>query len=165
MDASQLVNHSSVRIYEPPLSDYRDDGRICDTTRPLSVVMLLIDYETECSMNGIIGFLGNSTGRRLTETITAVRKIGCIDHAKVLEEIREAASAAGMTHDAIQDDRSDLQEFTVSSFADLHGDKWEDACDTIGSLHDNVDWDSFWKATLEFVRSRQDSILRDSNAH
>lgn len=164
MDASKLLDDLSVRIYEPPLSDYRDDERICDTTSPLSVVMLLIDYETECSMNGIIGFLGNSAGSRLTETIIAVRKIGCVDHAKVLEQVRETAHAAGMTHDAIQDDRTDLQEFAVTSFAELHGDKWDDACDTIGTLHENVDWESFWKATLEFVRNHIDSISRESGA-
>jgi len=164
MDASKLLEDLSIRIYEQPLSDYRDDGRICDTTNPLSVVMLLVDYETECSMNSITGFLGNSAGSRLSETILAVRKIGCIDHANVLEEICETSIAAGMTHDAIQNDRYDLAEFTVASFADLHGDKWDDACDRIHALHKNVDWDSFWQAAIEFVRNNMDSIVRQSKA-
>ena len=165
MEASKLLDELSVRIYEPPLSNYRDDGRIRDTTNPLSVVMLLIDYETECSMNGVIGFLGNSTGSRLAETIIAVRKIGCVDHAEVLEQIRDTATTSGMSNEAIQDDRADLQEFAVTSFSELHGDKWDDACDTISMLHENVDWDSFWKATLDFVRNHIDSISTESEVH
>ena len=162
MDASKLLDDLSVRIYEPPLSEYRDDGRICDTSNQLSVVMLLIDYETECSMNGINGFLGNSAGSRLSETISAVRQIGCIDHASTLEQIRETATAAGMTYDAIQDDCVGLAEFTVTSFAKLHGDKWDDARDRIRDLHDDVDWESLWQAMLEFVRNNVDSIARQS---
>jgi hypothetical protein len=162
MDASKLLDELSVRIYAPPLSDYRDDGRISDTSNPLSVVMLLIDYETECSMNGITGFLGNSAGSRLSETIVAVRQIGCIDHAHILEQIRETATGAGMTYGAIQDDCAGLAEFTVTSFAELHGDKWDDACDRIRELHDNVDWGSFWHSTLKFVRDNVDSIARQA---
>lgn len=165
MDASKLLDDLSVRIYETPLSEYRNDGRISDTSNPLSVVMLLIDYETECTMNGISGFLSNSAGSRLSETILALRKIGCIDHANTLEQIREAATAVGMTYDAIQDDCVGLAEFTLTSSANLHGDKWDDACDRIRDLHDNVDWESFWHATLEFVRDNVDSIARQSTTH
>ncbi|EMB16153.1 hypothetical protein RE6C_03113 [Rhodopirellula europaea 6C] len=91
-----------------------------------------------------------------------MRKIGCIDHADVLEEIRTTAISAGMTYDAMQNDCTGLAEFAVTSFAELHGDKWDDACDRIQTLHENVDWDSFWRATLEFVRNNMDSIARQS---
>lgn len=162
MDAAKLLDDLSVRIYEPPLSEYRDDGRICDTSNPLSVVLLLIDYEAECSINGISGFLGNSAGSRLLETIFAVRQIGCIDHANTLEQIRETATSAGMTYDAIQVDRVGLAEFSVTSFAKLHGDKWDNARARVRSLHDKVDWESFWPATLEFVRNNADAISRQT---
>ena len=162
MNASELLDDLSIRIYQPPLSVYRDDGRICDTTNPLSVVMLLIDYETECTMNGINGLLGNSAGRRLPETIVAMKKIGCIDHANILEEIQKTATAAGMTYEVMQEDCAGLAEFAVTSFAELHGDKWDNACDTIQTLHEDVDWDLFWQATLEFVRNNMDSIARHS---
>jgi hypothetical protein len=164
LNASELLDDLSVRMYEPPLSGYRYDGRIGDTTNPLSVVMLLIDYEAECTINGIIGFLGNSAGSRLPETIVAMRKIGCIDHANILEEIQATATAAGMTYEAMQEDCAELTEFDATSFAELHGDKWNDACNRIQTLHENVGWDMFWLATLEFVRNNMDSIARHSTA-
>jgi hypothetical protein len=158
MDASELLDVLAVRIFEPPLASFRDDGRIADTSNPLSVVMLLLDYETECSMNGIIGYLDNSSGQYLSETIDALDTIGCADNAKILKRIRATAGAGGMTSDEIHQDNVDLEPFTVTSFADLHGDQWDDICDRIEALHDAVDWNAFWKAMTAFVSEHKDVI-------
>lgn len=158
MAASQLLDELSVLIYRPPLTDFRSDGRITDATNPIAVVMLLIDYETECSMNGIIGFLGNEAGRRLSETIRVIRAIGSDEHADILESIQSTAISAGMTYDAIQADCVGLEPFAVTSFEKLHGDKWDEACYSIQTLHDKVDCDSFWSAVLGFVEKNFDSI-------
>jgi hypothetical protein len=88
MNASELLDQLLVRVFEPPLASLRDDERISDRSNPLAVVMLLIECETECSMNGIDGYLGNSSSRRLPETIDALRTIGCPDHATIMENIR-----------------------------------------------------------------------------
>ena len=160
MDASDLLDDLSVRIYEPPLSNIRDDGRISDTSNPLSVIMLLIDYETECSMSGITGYLGNSSGQRLPETIEALCRIGCAEHADVLSNIGTAAATGGMTHSEIQNDRAQLEPFSVTSFAELHGDKWDEVSDTIHTLHDTVDWDAFWPALTKFVARHMAAIQR-----
>ncbi|MGV3605386.1 MAG: DMP19 family protein [Planctomycetaceae bacterium] len=127
-------------------------------TNPLSVVMLLIDYETECSINGIIGFLGNEAGSRLPETISAFRAIGLGEHADTLESIQSMATSAGMTYDALQADRVGLEPFAVTSFEKLHGNKWDDACDSIQAMYANVDWDSCWPAAIGFIERNVDSI-------
>ena len=57
--------------------------------------MLLIDYETECSINGNTEYLGHSSGQRLPETVDALRKIGCSDHADVLHNIGITAASGG----------------------------------------------------------------------
>lgn len=158
MNAAQLLDELSVRIYESPLAEFRQDGRISDPSNPLSIVMLLIDYETECSMNGIVGFLGNSSGQRLPETIDAIRVIGCVDHAITLEQISATAASGGMTHNVIQQDRAGMKPFAVTSFAELHGEKWNAIVGTIHALHDSVDWDEFWQAATNFVGKHADKI-------
>jgi hypothetical protein len=160
MDALDLLDELSVRIYEPPLASFRDDGRITDASNPLAVVMLLLDYETECSMNGIIGYLENASGQHLSETINAVCGLGCTEHAKILEKIQTTAATGGMTYNEIRKDATELEVFAVTSFADLHGDKWDDVCDTIEALHDAVDWDAFWKAMTAFVGKHKEQIQR-----
>ncbi|WP_417393746.1 hypothetical protein [Gimesia chilikensis] len=45
-----------------------------------------------------------------------------------------------MTHDAIQEDRSGLDEFAITSFEKLHGDKWDAASDGIQALDEQIDY-------------------------
>ena len=160
MDASRLLDDLSVRIYEPPLASIRDDGRIADTSNPLAVIMLLIDYETECSLNGITGYLGNASGQYLSQTIDALRMVGCSDHADVLQQIRTTAIDGGMTHDAVQRDRAHLEAFSVTSFAEVHGDKWDELSETLQDLHDSIDWDDLFPAMTEFVARHTTTIQR-----
>ena len=156
---SNLRSDLSIAIYAEPLSCFRDTAAIRDPTNPLAVVMLLIDYETECSMSGIVTLLGNSTGSRLPETIKALESIGCASHATSLAQIQEIGRQSGMTYDAIQEDRSSLSEFTVTSFSALHGDKWDDATDRIRLIHDTVDFDEFWLKLNAYV-ARNEAELR-----
>jgi hypothetical protein len=126
-------------IYEPPLSEMRDNGSITDLSNPLAVVMLVVDFETEVSMNGITNFIGNSTGRYARETVDAMRALGCPAHADLLSQMLDVADAAGMTFDAIQRDRRGQQQFAVSSFAETHGDKWDAATEAIYQIEDSFD--------------------------
>jgi hypothetical protein len=96
---SDLLSDLSIAIYSEPLAQFRDSEAIRDLDNPLAVVILLIDYETECSMNGVVTMLGNSTGSRLPETIAALKIIGCENHSTCLADIRDIALSAGMTYD------------------------------------------------------------------
>ncbi|MFM8288360.1 MAG: hypothetical protein ACKOGA_16835 [Planctomycetaceae bacterium] len=52
-----------------------------------------------------------------------------------MTKVLEIATAAGMTHDAIQQERSGLSEYAVTSFAELHGEKWDSAIEPISDIH------------------------------
>lgn len=155
---SNLLSDLSIAIYTEPLSCFRDTAAIRDPSNPLAVVMLLIDYETECSMSGIVTLLGNSTGSRLPETIKALESIGCTSHATCLAQIQEIAKQSGMTYDTIQEDRSSLSEFTVTSFHALHGDKWDDAAERIRLTHDTIDFDDFWTKLSAYVAEHEEQL-------
>jgi hypothetical protein len=50
--------------------------------------MLVIDFDTEVHMQGLCGFLENSTGRFLDETIDALEAIGAQETAATMRRIR-----------------------------------------------------------------------------
>lgn len=50
-------------------------------------IIFIIDYDTELSMNGILGFLKNSTNKYLPQTITALKNIGADTDVEVLKKI------------------------------------------------------------------------------
>ncbi len=125
MTASELLDELSVKAYEEPLSALRESGQIADVSNPVCALMLVIDFETEFSMNGIADYLGNSAGAYADQTVEALVRMGCPDAAEKLRTILERSRAAGMTHEAVQAGRSGLPEYGVTSFAKTHGDKWK----------------------------------------
>lgn len=158
MTTTDLLSEFSIRIYEPPLSEMRDSGSIRDLSNPIAVAMLIVDFETEVSMNGINNFIGNSTGIYANETVDALEQIGCSTQAQHLRRILAVAVDAGMTHDAIQQDRSGLSEYEITSFAKLHGDKWDDASEEIDKLDSSIDYSDIMDHAERFVATHQNAF-------
>ena len=65
MTPADLLTALSIKIYEPPLSEMREDCRIYGLSDPVAVLMLVIDFETEVSMSGITRNPGDRSGNRL----------------------------------------------------------------------------------------------------
>ncbi|TQR97406.1 DMP19 family protein [Paenibacillus ottowii] len=85
--AADLVEHIGSVIYGEEASSIRDT--IYKVPESLRTIILLIDFDTELSMNGILGFLENSTGKYLNETISALKLIKAEKDLSILEEIKE----------------------------------------------------------------------------
>jgi hypothetical protein len=147
-----LLDEFSIKIYEPPLCNMRDDGRICEPSNPVAVLMLVVDFETEVSMNGINNFIGNSSGRFGNETVAALKTIGAQTQAALLERILTVSENAGMTHDAIQQERSGLGEYAVTTFKELHGDKWDAASAEICDIESQIDYSDLMKCAEDYVQ-------------
>jgi hypothetical protein len=163
LSQDDLLSEFSVKIYARPLSDLRTSGAIRDPSNPVAVVMLVIDLETEVSMNGILNFLGNRTGLFARETVTALRTVGAEEEAGVLDEILAVSSGAGMTHDAIQADRAGLERHAVTSFSKLHGEKWDAAVAEVLRLGERLDFETALARTAAFVERHRptfESALR-----
>ena len=159
MKDEELTDELSCKMYEAPLVA-RLDGAIADTSDPVNVLMLLINLRTEYEMGGMTTYIGNSSGLFIRETVDALNKIGCASEAKLLGEIIVVASRAGVTHDAIQKDRSSLKEFAITTFAKLHGDKWDDAAARIEELAEEIyESDQVWESMDRFAIENRDAIL------
>lgn len=66
------VIESMAEIYNIPID--RED--LVKYPQFIQDIIFIIDYDTELSMNGILGFLKNSTNKYLPQTITALKNIG-----------------------------------------------------------------------------------------
>jgi hypothetical protein len=161
MTVQDLLDEFAVKIYSSPLADLRTSGAIRDLANPIHVAMLLIDFETEVSMNGINDFIGNSSGQYLSETIDALAQIGRHTDAGFLRQISLVAADAGMTHGAIQAERSDVPEYTVTSWTEMHGDKWDVACRLNRELCDNIDFSGVIEGVTELVE-RNAEVFRQA---
>jgi len=160
MNGEDLLDAFAVKAYEPPLSLHRESGRIADVSDPVSVIMLVVDLDTEVSMNGITDFIGNSTGLYAAETAQALEQIGCQKDAGVLRQILDAAHGAGMTHEAIQAERSGVPPYTVTSFSKLHGTKRKEAVSRIERLHRLMDFEGIRRKAADYVAEHETLVRR-----
>lgn len=120
LPSAKLIEALSIRIYEPPLSRARDS--LQDIAEALRLPILVLDFDTAVEMQGILGFLENSTGLFLPETIDAFEKIGAVETASILRDIQKTLERHGVTPARLRSDFAETQPFQVTTFAELHGD-------------------------------------------
>lgn len=158
MTPEELLDDISIRVWEPPFSAIHDNGMLRQLDNPLSVVVLLITLDTEYNMNGVLNFIGNSSGRYFKETVSALEVVGAKSCAKTLGQIYEVAQKAGMTHESIQEDLQATPEFAVTSWREMHGDRWEEAEDVINKLGDEIDLEELWSCAQQYAADHYELI-------
>ncbi len=129
MSVAGILDSLAVQMYKPPLSKLREDLR--SISEVLRIPILIIDFDTEVHMNGILGFLENSTGLYFTDTIEALETIAAHDTAKTLRAIHRIMSEHGVTVERLRSDFADAQEFQITSFSELHGEGLSQMADLI----------------------------------
>jgi len=123
LDASSILNELAIRIYEAPLTSLREE--LPDLAEALRVPILVIDFDTELMMNGILGFLENSTGLYLQETTEAFDRIGAIQTSGTLRRISAIMVEHGVTPAQLHDDLAEGELYEITSFLESHGDEIE----------------------------------------
>jgi Domain of unknown function (DUF4375) len=87
----------------------------------LRVVMLIMDFEAEVAINGVFGFLENTSGLHLAETAEAFRLIHAPHAAQTLENIRDILHAFGMSPQKLRDNFAGVEQYQIISSTELHG--------------------------------------------
>ena len=126
MTGAEILNDLGIRGYERPLSDVRNLPTWPSLTSPLQVTLLVIDFDTEVAMNGILGFLENSTGAYLNQTIDVFVMLGSTQTAEVLQGIRAIMSKHAVTHEQLRAPYQNVSEYQITSFKELHGPLFDD---------------------------------------
>jgi hypothetical protein len=136
MGGQDILNDIGLKAYRRPLSTIRDLPGWPSLSDPLHVGILLVDFDTEVNMNGLLGFLENSTGAYLDQTIDAFRMLGAVRTADVLCRVREAMTRHAVSHERLREPHRHTTEYQITSFAELHGSSLDGFADEIGRLED-----------------------------
>ena len=123
MNSDELIQDLSCKIYEEPLCNTRDEKGYPDLANPLHVAILLIDCDTEITMQGMLGFLENSTGEFLSETVAALDRIGAPKSAQILRSVEQCMAKHGITWAGLRGDFEGTELYQITSFHELHGAK------------------------------------------
>jgi hypothetical protein len=129
-----------------------------DLTNPVSVLMLVSDFRTEGEMQGILGFLHNSTGRYAHETVRALEVIGCPTEAGKLREILTVAEGAGATWEALQAQNAEVEQYEIVTLDLPPGANREDAWQSMLALFYEIDFDVIFERVESYVEQHRAAI-------
>ena len=138
MNAEDLIQDLAIKIYEKPLSQVRDEPEFPNLENPLHLVVLLLDCDTEISMNGMLSFLENLTGRHLRKTIEALEMIRAPKSAELFRAVQSCMKKHGVTWAKLRGDFKGSVEYQITSFRQLHGESLDsfskDICQIVGKF-------------------------------
>jgi hypothetical protein len=168
MPVAKIIESLSIQIYEPPLSKLREDLR--SIPEVLRIPILIIDLDTEVHMNGILGFLENSTGLYLTDTIDALETIAARDTAETLRTIQRIMNEHGVTVERLRSDFAKVREWQITTFRELHGEELSQMADLIVQEARKLD---IYKHTAEaafellpiYLEGRRDEFVTSLEAY
>jgi hypothetical protein len=131
MNVDQLLQELSTQIYEQPLSATRHESDYPNLSNPLHIAVLLIDFDTEININGMLGFLENSNGQHLDKIVEALRLIGAHKSEHELRLVQDCMRSHGVSWERLRADFEGHEAFEVTSFSELHGDLLREFSDEI----------------------------------
>jgi len=166
MSTDEILDSLAVQIYKPPLSKLREDLRSVPAV--FRIPVLIIDFDTEVCMNSILGFLENSTGFYLADTIAAMEAIGARGTAATLRTIQQVMAEHRVTHERLRGDLARMQEWQISTFAECHGEELSQMADLVGReskklyiydrMHDREGEDVFVLLSA-YIEQRRDELV------
>jgi hypothetical protein len=118
--ASELVEHICGGIYQGETFLLRDIKTLDRIPQLIRDCILLIDLDTEINMNGIFGYLENSTGKFIDETIEVLERIGASNDSITLNNIKSILTEYGQKTSNLQANVQNLKEYQISKFTQTH---------------------------------------------
>jgi hypothetical protein len=126
----------------------------------LQDIILIIDFDTELNMNGIIGFLENSTGQYLDETIDSLKRIGAVQDYLTLHNIKLILMSSGIDPRILRANLNNQSEYTISSSQMIHGLDFDEVLDEAENLYLNQDRNIF-ENLFEYVEMNRSLFIRE----
>src|SRR5262245_49861118 len=166
MSADEILDSLAIQIYKPPLSKLRQDLR--SVPEVFRIPVLIIDFDSAVCMNGILGFLENSTGFYLADTIAAMESIGARDTAATLRTIQRIMAEHGVTHERLRGDLDRMQEWQITNFAESHGEDLSQMADLVDQesnklyIYDRMydrDGEDVFVMLSAYIEQRKDELV------
>ncbi|KEQ22775.1 DMP19 family protein [Paenibacillus tyrfis] len=118
--ADEIMDHVALTMYSQENIQLKDEEIFFKLPALLRDIVLLIDFDTELNMNGILGFLENSAGKYVNETIEALERIGAVHDANALKAIHRILENYNLSTGQLHRDLQDLEPYEINHFRQVH---------------------------------------------
>lgn len=131
MSASQIIDEIASNQYKENNRHLREKNTLDKLPTVIKDILLLADFDTELSMNGILGFIENSTGLFLNEIIDALQRIGATEDMNILKNISDTLNSYGIDTKTLRSNVNRGGVYEITKFVNTHGEEYDEMADKI----------------------------------
>lgn len=121
LSAEDIIGQISLRLYKQENFHIRDNEIFSSLPMVLRDIIFIIDLDTEITMEGILGFLENSTGLFLEDTILTIERIKANEDQSVMSCIRDILKKYNISTYDLRENVNKGNSYDISSFSKTHG--------------------------------------------
>ncbi|MGG3509826.1 DUF4375 domain-containing protein [Paenibacillus lautus] len=156
--AEDIVGEVCTNLYKEEGSKVKEDFNSLPIW--LQDIILLIEFDTELAMSGIVGFLENSTGLMLDETIDTLKRINAIDDYRVMNKIKEILKKNGIEIKVLRENINRRSEYEVLKSQEVHELNFEEIINEETNLYLYQDRNIF-EYLFEYIDLNRTELLTD----
>ena len=138
MVAADIIDEIASNLYKKENFHIKKPNIINKIPLVIKDIILLIDFDIEVNMNSILGFLENSTGVFLNETIDALDRIGAYEDMKILKNIKDIMKKYNVSIYDLRENVNNGILYEITSFIETHGDEYDEMADEISMEADKL---------------------------
>ncbi|WP_426451963.1 DMP19 family protein [Paenibacillus sp. S-38] len=133
-----IIDHIGMNIYKSNYTKLRDKEIFIQLPVVLQDIILILDFDIELQMNGIIGFLENSTGTYFEETIQALFRISATKDFEIMKDIKSLLISNGINTLRLRENLIHLSQYQVTNSRNIHGKELSELLSEVASLADHL---------------------------
>lgn len=131
MSPSDIINEIASNQYNKSNRHIKERNVFVKLPVVIKDILLLADFDTELNMSGILGFLENSSGLFLSETIDTLERIGAYEDMEVLRNISIILNRYGVSTQTLRNNVNKENLYDITNFSNTHGAKYNEMADKI----------------------------------
>lgn len=146
MSGEEIVGSIAMDMYRAEFASIME--RVSELPTVLRDLMLIIDLDTELTMNGMTGYLENASGQHLREAIDALIRSGNEADAMILKKVDQLLVEQRIKPEQLRENVERLSEHDITTSLQTHGPQ-------IHELLQQVEQESH---NLSFVTDNEESF-------
>lgn len=163
--AEEILDLVVTRIYDKDNLHITETETFYKLPEIIRDIILLINFDTEVTMQGILGFLENSTGLYFKDTIQSFEKVKAKDDYKILCKIDSVIEKYNVSTTDLRKSVSNQELYGISNFAELHGTDSEEMVEEIIFLADELyvshEERNVFDHLIEYIDQKRDLLIKE----
>ena len=167
ISGEELINEIALNLYSEENYHLTERNTLYKLPVVIRDIILVIHLDTELNMQGILGFLENSTGLFLDDTIETLHRIQAKEDHDILAAIKSILAQNNVSTQDLRNNVDNQMEFSITTFSETHSSKYDDMVSEISEVVDKLylyDGDrNLFDYLIKYVDKNKHDLIREFN--